>query len=149
MDELHRLNARLMISIWSIMNPGGDNWHEIFNEGCLLGNKATYNAFDKKARDLYWKQANGLFVHGIDAWWCDCTEPFQADWKGIVKPEPDERKRINTDEAKRYLDPGYINAYSLPHSQGSYLGMPTTRKIWIVMGDTPMNHPAASSGVSG
>lgn len=127
MAELHRMNARLMISIWPNMNPGSDNWREMRDEGCLLGNQGTYDAFDEKARALYWKQANeGLFAHGIDAWWCDCTEPFQADWTGAFKPEPEERLRINTEEAKRYLDPEYINAYSLLHSQGIYEGQRKT-----------------------
>ena len=125
--ELHRMNARLMISIWPNMNPGGDNWREMRAQGCLLGNGGTYDAFQEKARELYWKQANeGLFAHGIDAWWCDCTEPFQADWNGAFKPEPEERLRINTEEAKRYLDPEYINAYSLLHSQGIYEGQRKT-----------------------
>lgn len=123
MTELHRVNSRLMISVWPNMNPGGDNWREMRDQSCLLANQATYDAFQEKARELYWKQANeGLFAHGIDAWWCDCTEPFQADWIGAVKPEPEERLRINTEEAKRYMDPEYINAYSLRHSQGIYEG---------------------------
>ena len=127
MTELHRLNTRLMISVWPNMNPGGDNWREMRDQGCLLGNQATYDAFQEKARELYWKQANeGLFDHGIDAWWCDCTEPFQADWMGAFKPEPEERLRINTEEAKKYLDPEFINAYSLLHSQGIYEGQRKT-----------------------
>jgi len=127
MAELYRLNSRLMISIWPNMNPGGDNWREMRTQGCLLGNQATYDAFQAKARALYWKQANeGLFTHGIDAWWSDCTEPFQADWTGAVKPEPEERLQINTREAKTYLDPEYINAYSLLHSQGIYEGQRQT-----------------------
>lgn len=128
MTELHQLNTRLMISIWPIMNPGGENWHEMREQGALLGNQATYDAFQPTARALYWKQANeGLFSHGIDAWWCDCTEPFQADWRGAFKPEPEERLRINTEEAKRYLDPEFISAYSLLHSQGIYEGQRQTR----------------------
>jgi alpha-D-xyloside xylohydrolase len=127
MAELHNLNAHLMISVWPNMNPGGDNWREMYDQGCLLGNKGTYDAFNEKARALYWKQANeGLFSYGIDAWWCDCTEPFQADWNGAFKPEPEERLLINTGEAKRYLDPEYINAYSLLHSQGVYEGQRQT-----------------------
>ncbi len=127
MTELRNLNARLMISIWPNMNPGGDNWREMREQGYLLGNQGTYDAFNEKARALYWKQANeGLFSYGIDAWWCDCTEPFQADWTGAFKPEPEERLRINTEEAKRYLDPEYINAYSLLHSQGIYEGQRKT-----------------------
>jgi alpha-D-xyloside xylohydrolase len=125
--QLHRMHSRLMISIWPNMNPGGDNWREMRAQGYLLGNGGTYDAFQDKARELYWKQANdGLFAHGIDAWWCDCTEPFQADWIGAFKPEPEERLRINTEEAKRYLDPEYINAYSLLHSQGIYEGQRKT-----------------------
>lgn len=123
LQELHDLHVHLMVSIWPIMRPGGPDWQEMREQGCLLGNQATYNAFSPQARALYWKQANeGLFAHGIDAWWSDCTEPFEADWRGPVKPEPEERLRINTEEAKRYLDPEYINAYSLLHAQGIYEG---------------------------
>jgi len=105
------------------MRPGGANWQEMKAHGHLLGNQATYNAFSEAARACYWEQTNkGLFTRGIDAWWCDCTEPFEADWKGAIKPEPEERLRINTDEAKRYLDPEYLNAYSLLHSKGIYEG---------------------------
>ena len=121
--KLHDLHAHMMISIWPIMSSGGSNWQEMKDHGHLLGNQATYNAFSAAARACYWDQANqGLFSHGIDAWWCDCSEPFEADWKGAVKPEPEERMRINTEEAKRYLDPEFINAYSLLHSQGIYEG---------------------------
>ncbi len=121
--DLHALGAHLMVSIWPIMRRGGSNWQEMHDSGHLLGNQATYNAFSPEARACYWQQANqGLFSQGIDAWWCDCTEPFEADWKGAVKPEPEERLRINTEAAKNYLDPQYINAFSLLHSQGIYEG---------------------------
>ena len=128
LTELHQMNSRVMISVWPIMNPGGDNWYEMRDQGCLLGNQATYDAFQEKGRALYWKQANdGLFTYGFDAWWCDCTEPFQADWMGAFKPEPEERLHINTEEVKKYLDPEFINAYSLLHSQGIYEGQRKTR----------------------
>jgi alpha-D-xyloside xylohydrolase len=105
------------------MRRGGADWSELHERGFLFGNQATYDAFNAAARACYWKQANeGLFSHGIDAWWCDCTEPFEADWQGVIKPEPEDQLRINTEEAKRYLDPEFINAYSLVHSQGIYEG---------------------------
>ena len=127
LEELHDLHVRLMVSIWPIMRSGGENWQEMCAHGYLLGNQATYDAFREPARALYWKQTNaGLFTHGVDAWWCDCTEPFEADWTGAVRPEPEERMRINTEEAKRYLDPEYINAYSLLHSKGIYEGQRAT-----------------------
>jgi alpha-D-xyloside xylohydrolase len=122
-NDLHQLNTRLMVSIWPIMRPGGANWQEMKEHSHLLGNQATYNAFSAEARACYWEQTSkGLFSHGVDAWWCDCTEPFEADWKGAIKPEPEERLRTNTGESKRYLDPEFINAYSLLHSQGIYEG---------------------------
>ena len=133
-EELHRLQIRLMVSIWPTMHNLGPNHREMLEQGFLLGDQMTYNAFDERARALYWKQADeGLFSLGVDAWWCDCTEPFEADWTGATKPEPEERRSMNTEEAKKYLDPQYINAYSLQHSRGMYEGQRlTTRSKRVV-----------------
>jgi alpha-D-xyloside xylohydrolase len=122
-EALHAMGARLMVSIWPIMTGGCENQRELLNHDRMLGNQSTYNAFDPEARELYWQQAKrGLFDQGVDAWWCDCTEPFEADWSGAVKPEPHQRLSINTHQSKLYLDAGEINAYSLLHSQGIYEG---------------------------
>ena len=119
--DLHAMSAKLMVSIWPVMRGECPNQLEMRRHGFLLGNDATYNAFDPAARALYWKQANdGWFRHGVDAWWCDCTEPFEADWKGGLKPEPWKRAVINTNESKTFLDPEHINAYSMYHSRGIY-----------------------------
>lgn len=120
---LHGMGARLMASVWPAMTGDGPDRKEMLDHGLMLGNQSTYDAFQAEARRCYWEQANrGLFSKGIDAWWCDCTEPFESDWHGVVKPEPHDRLALNTGEAKRYLDPGYINAFSLLHSQGMYEG---------------------------
>jgi alpha-D-xyloside xylohydrolase len=120
-NALHAIDVKLMVSIWPIMRGESPNQIEMRNAHFLLGNDATYDAFNLQARDLYWQQANrGWFRHGIDAWWCDCTEPFEADWKGSIKPQPWKRVQINTNESKTYLDPEIINAYSMLHSQGIY-----------------------------
>lgn len=127
MDILHSMNARLMVSIWPIMRKGGSNHSEMSEKGYLLGNQATYDAFNEKARQLYWKQANeGIFSHGTDAWWCDCTEPFESDWNGEYRLEPERRLMVNTEQSKKYLDPQFINAYSLQHSKGIYEGQRKT-----------------------
>ena len=52
MERLHQLGASLMVSIWPNMNGMGDNQREMLEEGHMLGNRSTYNAFSKKARDL-------------------------------------------------------------------------------------------------
>lgn len=122
-QQLHALGARWMVSIWPIMTGDCENRRELLDRGLMLGNQSTYNAFLEEARQCYWQQAErGLFLHGVDAWWCDCTEPFEADWSGAVKPEPHRRFLINTEESKLYLDAGEINAYSLMHSKGIYEG---------------------------
>lgn len=122
-EKLHESGAKLMVSVWPIMTGGCENQRELNERHMMLGNQSTYNAFDADARACYWDQARrGLFAHGVDAWWCDCTEPFEADWAGAVKPSSEERLRINTEASKLYLDSGEINAYSLLHSQGIYEG---------------------------
>ncbi|MEM8737056.1 MAG: TIM-barrel domain-containing protein [Planctomycetota bacterium] len=122
-EQIHAMDAKLMISIWPIMRNEGENQIEMRAARGLLGNDATYDAMSASARGLYWKQAyEGLFKYGIDGWWCDCTEPFEADWEGSFKPDPWQRLLINVGEAKDYLDPEYVNAYSLMHSQGIYEG---------------------------
>lgn len=123
-EQLHQMGAALMVSIWPNLNGMGENQKELLQAGYMLGNRSTYDAFRKEARDMYWKQANeGLFQHGVDAWWCDCSEPFEADWIGFTqRPEPHERMRINTEAAKTYLDGGEWTAYSLCHSRGIYEG---------------------------
>lgn len=122
--ELHRLGASMMISIWpSMTGDRNGNREEMLEKGMMLGNRTIYNAFDEEARKVYWRQAcEGLFRHGIDAWWCDCTEPFEADWKGVVKPEEHERVALNTEEARKYCDPTKLSAYSFYHSKGIWDG---------------------------
>jgi len=122
-EELHGLGAHLMVSVWPTMTGGCADRQDMLERKLMLGNQSTYNAFIPEASACYWEQARrGLFSIGVDAWWCDCTEPFEADWKGSVKPEPHVRLLLNTEEAKRYLDPADINAYSLVHAQGIYEG---------------------------
>ena len=127
-DRLHNLHVRVMLSVWPHMQ-GEENSdrQEMLREGCMLGNRSTYDAFSPKARKLYFRQLReGLLGDGIDAWWCDCTEPFEADWSGSVRPSDEERLRVNTGEAKKYLDPAEISLYSLLHSQGIYEGLRKT-----------------------
>ncbi|MDR2629440.1 MAG: hypothetical protein LBC60_00800, partial [Spirochaetaceae bacterium] len=119
--ELHAINVHSMVSVWPNTRLGGD--HEEFEAaGCLLEDRATYNAFDRDARKLYWEQANReLFSGGFDSWWCDSTEPFSGpDWSGPVLREPWERYILVGEEHKKYLDPALANCYSLEHARGLY-----------------------------
>ncbi|MDN5764548.1 MAG: glycoside hydrolase family 31 protein [Humibacillus sp.] len=123
-DQLHGMDCRLMVSIWPNMHGNGANQREFREHGQLLGDGSTYDAFDPAARERYAAQVSeGYAQHGVDAFWSDCTEPFEADWKGAVRPQPGQRVVINTDAMKKYLDPERINGYSLAHSAGLYEGL--------------------------
>ncbi len=121
-EEINRMNAHTMVSVWPNMNTGGKNHTEFLEAGYLLNDLSTYNAFDENARALYWKQAKeGLFDQGFESWWCDSTEPFSGpDWGGEVKREAWERYSLVGGEHKKYLDPAVANIFALQHAKGMY-----------------------------
>jgi alpha-D-xyloside xylohydrolase len=87
-DDMHRLNFHLMISIWPFFEPGSANYDYIEKRGWFIDKfkfakppyhtdaMAVYDATNPEARKFYWDQVNkGLFQIGLDAWWMDTTEP--------------------------------------------------------------------------
>lgn len=143
MRELHALNARLMVSIWPNMRGGCPDEGEMKARGFLMGNGMTYDSSLPEARQLYWEQAReGLFAHGIDAWWCDCTEPFESDWAGSARLPLWARAQACLTEFKRYMDPEWINAYSLRHSRGLYEGQRATTEARRVVNLTRSAGPS-------
>lgn len=122
-EELHELNARLMISIWPVMGKDGDDYKEFAENNLLLPMSDVYNAFNPKARQMYWEQANrGLFAYGIDAWWCDNCEPVTPEWTRLEKPEPSSLYHEYVREASHSIPAEKCNAYGLVHAQGVYEG---------------------------
>lgn len=103
-DDVHKLNARMIISIWSSFGPMTKQYRELKEKGMLLefntwpqsgsekwppnmdypSGVRVYDAYNPQARDIYWKYLkNGLFKLGMDGWWMDSTEPDHMD----AKPE--------------------------------------------------------------
>lgn len=101
-DEIHAMNARMIISIWSSFGPATKQYRELNEIGALYdfntwpesglttwppnmdypSGVRVYDAFDPRARDIYWKHLNeGLFQLGIDGWWMDSTEPDHLSFK--------------------------------------------------------------------
>ena len=121
-DKLHEMNVHTMVSVWPNMNSGTENHEEFLSKGQLLNDLATYDAFDEKAREVYWRQVKeGLFDKGFDSFWCDSTEPFSGpDWGGEIKREPWKRYQTVGDEHKKYLPPEKANAYALMHAKGIF-----------------------------
>ncbi|MDD3338674.1 MAG: glycoside hydrolase family 31 protein [Lachnospiraceae bacterium] len=120
-DQLHEDDTAFMVSIWPNMNKGCENNAQMMEGGYLLANLSTYNAFDEQARALYFKQCKEeLFSGGVDAWWCDSTEPFTPDWNGLEKREEEERYALAKENLTRYFDARKANNYALAHAKGIY-----------------------------
>ncbi|MBP5293840.1 MAG: DUF5110 domain-containing protein [Clostridia bacterium] len=125
--DVHAMHAHVMISVWP-NTRGGDNFRELFDENALLCRDGSetdgigggiYNAFDAHSRDVYWGQlSRGIFRHGFDAWWCDCSEPFEDFYATYMTPE-DQMVRL-VEKYKRYFPSDRINLFSLWHCKNIY-----------------------------
>ncbi|WP_153637960.1 TIM-barrel domain-containing protein [Prolixibacter sp. NT017] len=101
-DDVHSMNAHMIISIWSSFGPMTKPYRDLNKIGALLSFKTwpesgvqkwppnmdypsgvrVYDAYNPKARDIYWKYSNkGIFSLGIDGWWMDSTEPDHLEFK--------------------------------------------------------------------
>lgn len=79
-DSIHAWDAKLMVSIWP--NPTNCPQTKDFERRGFMLPRSVYDAFNPLARARYWEYADGeFFGNGFDAWWCDCTEPLDADWR--------------------------------------------------------------------
>ena len=122
-DSVHALNAHLMISVWP--NPMNCPQEREFREAGLMLEHSSYNVFSAEARDMYWRQINDeFFSQGFDAWWCDCSEPVDADWgwnpDGYGWDSHRERWEGNTKMLTEVCGAERSQLYSLFHSRGIY-----------------------------
>lgn len=101
-DNIHAMNARMMISIWSSFGPATKPYRTLDKEGMLFDIETwpqsgvegwppnldypsgvrVYDCYNPKARDIYWDYLNkGIFQLGMDGWWMDSTEPDHFNHK--------------------------------------------------------------------
>jgi len=101
-NDVHKMNAHMIISIWSSFGPMTKQYKALNKIDALMdfttwpesgsqkwppnmdypSGVRVYDAYNPKARDIYWKYLNnGLFSLGIDGWWMDSTEPDHLDPK--------------------------------------------------------------------
>ncbi|MBI9102467.1 MAG: DUF4968 domain-containing protein [Spirochaetales bacterium] len=122
-ETLHENGVNFMISIWPNMFNQTENYKEMVANNCLFQHSEIYDAFDDQACSLFWKQVSeGLFIKGVDAWWCDASEPFSPEWNSPIKPEPDQNYLNFHNTAKNYINEEFTNAYSLRHARAIYEG---------------------------
>ena len=101
-NDIHELNAHILISIWNSFGPHTKPYRELREISALLdfitwpesgsdkwpprldypSGVRVYDAYNPQARDIYWKYLqNGLFSLGIDGWWIDSSEPDHLQFK--------------------------------------------------------------------
>ena len=128
-EKLHEKNVHFMISIWPNMNENCENYREFQECNLLLPASGIYDAFSEEGRKLYWEQAQrGLFCHGVDAWWCDSSEPLTPEWSRLYKPDPSEMYRDFVDAAGKCMPIEKANAYGFYHAQALYEGQRSVTK---------------------
>jgi alpha-D-xyloside xylohydrolase len=101
-DDVHALQAHMIISIWNSFGPQTKPYKELDRIGALLDFKTwpesgsekwppnmdypsgvkPYDPYNPQARDIYWKYLNqGIFSLGMDGWWMDSSEPDHLQFK--------------------------------------------------------------------
>ena len=100
-DEVHRQNAHMSISIWASFGPNTKQYAEMKEKGMLFNFQTwpqsglsfwpprmdypsgvrVYDPYNPEARDIYWKYLSHMHKMGIDAWWMDSTDPDHHSYK--------------------------------------------------------------------
>ena len=121
-SKIHQQNARFMLSIWPSVSA--NEAAEMGKKGYVLG-RGIYDAYKPDSRKMYWTQYvnKNLFSNGVDAWWCDSSEPIDGDWNekyNSIASNPLARFEVNSKSLNDLLSPLRANTFSLHHSQGIY-----------------------------
>ena len=82
-DDLHAMNMRLMVSVWSKIDKNSEVGKQMLREGYYIPGTDWIDFFNPAAANAYWKNFSKRLVPlGIDAWWQDATEPENDDLAG-------------------------------------------------------------------
>ena len=143
-DDVHNMNANIMISVWPKFYPTTKNYKELDDKGYMLtknvdqeGNldwigkgylNGFYDPYPKESQAIFWRQINEkIKKYGFDAWWLDAAEP-------------DIHSNLSFRKRKEIMSPlsvgsgaEYFNSYAIPHATGVYEGerntSPNTRSF--------------------
>jgi alpha-D-xyloside xylohydrolase len=131
-DEVHKLNAKIMISVWPKFYITTEHYKEFDSKGWMYKQAVKdsirdwighgyigsfYDPYSQEARDLFWGQIREhLYSKGFDAWWMDASEPDIESNASI-----EYRKLLSTPTA---LGPStkYFNTYALMNAMAIYEG---------------------------
>ena len=78
--ELHGMDQRLMLSVWSKVDQGSEVGRQMKENGYYIEGTDWVDFFKPDAAACYWENfRDRLLPVGIDAWWLDATEPENDD----------------------------------------------------------------------
>lgn len=82
--ELHDMDIRLMLSVWSKIDTASELGKEMAAQGYYIPGTSWIDFFNPDAAAFYWKNFSERLLqpYGIDAWWQDATEPENDDLVG-------------------------------------------------------------------
>ena len=82
-DSLHKMDIRLMVSVWSKIDKTSQVGKQMLAADYYIPGTDWIDFFNPKAAAAYWKHFSERLVPlGIDAWWQDATEPENDDLAG-------------------------------------------------------------------
>ncbi len=78
--QLHAMNMRMMISVWSKIDKQSEVGKVMEEKGYYIPGSDWIDFFNPDAAAAYWKHFSGkMLPYGMDAWWLDATEPENDD----------------------------------------------------------------------
>ena len=132
MEDIHMMNAHVMISVWPKFYPQTDNYKALDEHGWIYQQAikdsirdwigkgymgSFYDAYSAGARKMFWDQMNErLYSLGIDAWWMDASEPDILSNASLAY-----RKKLSGPTALG-SSTEFLNAYALVNADAIYNG---------------------------
>jgi alpha-D-xyloside xylohydrolase len=131
-DDVHSMNAKIMISVWPKFYITTKHFREFDRRGWMYRQSVSdsvrdwigkgyigsfYDAYSPGARELFWEQMREhLYTRGFDAWWMDASEPDI-----LSNASMRYRKLLSTPTA---VGPSakFFNTYALVNAMAIYNG---------------------------
>lgn len=144
-DEVHKNNAHIMISVWPKFYVTTQHYKEFDKNGWMYQQSVKdsvrdwigkgyigsfYDAYSKGARKLFWEQMEEhIYSKGFDAWWMDASEPDVVSNNSL-----EYRKKLSGPTA---MGPStkYLNTYALMNAMAIYNGQrsaDTNKRVFLL-----------------
>lgn len=132
-DQVHKLDANIMISVWPKFYASTDNYIELDAKGYMLNRNVKveqnldwigpgylngfYDPYPQESQQIFWRQLDeNLNSKGIDAWWLDASEP------DIHSNLSYQKRKENMTGLSVGTGAQYFNSYAVPNAEGVYKG---------------------------